>query len=351
MTYTVAVMDITDENEIEQAVYTGIELIGGFCPTEGSRIAIKPNLCSARRPPESGATTHVRVVEALINYIDERSKNCGFLVVESDSDRTADEAFRALGYRELEKTHGNVKLVNLSKDKFVKFIPNDGKKLVTMEIPETLLSVDYFVSVANLKRHVFERLTGIWKNQWGCLSSKPVRMRLHPFLSEGLYDVNSVLWPDLSIIDAYTGLEGPGPIEGFPKHVGKMLFSRDPLAIDVVASKLIGESPKRVPHLKYALKKLHRNIEDIATVGGEINSMNFKFITSFQYWLYRASLRVRKWSEYLENLGYVFAISAFASRSQGLTEMVGGKIFSLSKSFSITKNLIFKVEAAEKTFG
>jgi len=351
MTHTVAVVDVADENEIEKAVCSGIEFIGGFRPAEGSRIAIKPNLCSARRPPESGATTHVGVVEALINYVDERTKNCCFLVVESDSDRTADEAYRALGYRELEENYGNVKLVNLSKDKFVKFIPQNGKKLVTMEIPETLLSVDYFVSVANLKRHVFERFTGVWKNQWGCLSSKPVRMRLHPFLSEGLYDVNSVLWPDLSIIDAYTGLEGPGPIEGFPKHAGKMLFSRDPLAIDVVAARLMGESPRRVPHLNYALRKLHRNPEDVMTVGGEINSMDFKFITSFQYWLYRASLRLRKWSEYVENLGYVFAISSFASRSQGLTEMVGGKIFSIAKSLAILKDFIFKVEAAERTFG
>jgi len=347
----VAVVDVKNETETHNAVYNGIDLIGGFAPEENSKVAIKPNLCSARKPPESGATTRVSVVEAIIDYINDHTKNCDILVVESDSDRPADEAFRLLGYEELEKSYKNVKLVDLSKDKFVKVIPSDGKKLTAMEIPETLLSIDYFVSVANLKRQVHERMTGVWKNQWGCLSSKPVRMRLHPFLSEALFDVNSFLWPDLSIIDAYIGLEGPGPIEGFPKYVGKMLFSRDPLAVDVVAARMMGESPKRVPHLSYAIKKLHRNLEDITPIGSEVAEVDFKFITRSQYWLYRAGLRLRKWSEYIENLGYVFAISAFASRTQGLMEMAGGKIFSLSKSLSIAKNLIFKVEAAEKTFG
>lgn len=351
MTYPVAIVDINDESETHKATYRGIDVIGGFNPPENSRIAIKPNLCSARKPPESGATTRVSLVEAIIDYINEHSRNSKILVVESDSDRPADEAFRLLGYRELEKTHDNVELIDLSKDNFVKMVPSNGKKLITMEIPETLLSVDYLVSVANLKRQVHERMTGVWKNQWGCLSSKPVRMRLHPFLSEALFDLNSVLWPDLSVIDAYIGLEGPGPIEGFPKYVGKMLFSKDPLAIDTIAAKMMGESPRKVPHLNYALKKLHRKQEDAVPIGSEMTQVHFNFITGSQFWLYRASLRLRKWSEYLENLGYIFAVSAFASRTQGLMEMAGGKVFSISKSLSIAKNMMFKVEAAERTFG
>lgn len=351
MTHTVAVVDVADENEIGKAVYSGIELIGGFRPTDGSRIAIKPNLCSARKPPESGATTRVSVVEAIINYINEHVENCDILVVESDSDRTADTAFNLLGYRELEDSYSNVKLVNLSKDRFMKILPYKAKKLMTIEISETLLSIDYLISVANLKRHVSERMTGVWKNQWGCVSSKPVRMRLHPFLSEGLFDVNSVLWPDLCVIDAYIGLEGPGPIEGSPRHVGKMLFSKDPLAIDVVATKMMGDSPKQVPHLNYAIKKLRRRQEDIVPIGSKIGNAQVRFITRPQYWLYRISLRLRKWSAYLENLGYVFHFSAFASRTQGLKEIAGGKIFSLSRSLSTVKNFIFKVEAAERTVG
>jgi uncharacterized protein (DUF362 family) len=349
--FKVAIVDCANDDDVPDAVRSAIDLIGGFSPRENSRIAIKPNLCSARKSPESGATTRVSVVEAVISYINEHSSNCKITVIESDSDRSADEAFRRLGYRKLEEKYENVRLINLSKDRTVKILLDKSKKLTTVEIPETLLFTDYFISIANLKRHVNERMTGIWKNQWGCLPLKSVRMRLHPFLSEALFDVNTIFWPDLCVIDAVTGLEGPGPIEGTPKHVGKILCSKDPLAIDVVATKIIGESHKRVPHLNYALKQLRRKPNDVTIVGSNIRSVNFKFITKWQYFLYRASLRLRKMSAYLENTGYVFSISAYALRSVGLSELAEGKMFSIASSLKIVKDLLFKVEAAERTFG
>jgi len=347
----VAIVDVHSENDVPNAVHSAIDLVGGFVPRESSNVVIKPNLCSARKPPESGATTRVGVVDALINYINEHCFHCKIFVVEGDSDRSADEAFRRLGYRELEEKYENVQLVNLSKDKTAKIIPSNSKKLATIEVPETLLFMDYFISVANLKRQVNERMSGIWKNQWGCLPRKPVRIRLHPFLSEALFDVNSIFWPDLCIIDGITGLEGPGPIEGTPKHVGKILCSKDPLAIDIVAAKIIGESPKHIPHLNYALKQLRRNPSDVIIVGSNLKSLNFRFITDRQYFLYRASFRLRKISNYLENFGYVFSISAYALRSVGLSELAKGKMFSVASALRIVKNLLAKVEAAERMFG
>lgn len=351
MTYKVAILDAESDDDVHGAVYSAIDLVGGFSPRENSNIVIKPNLCSARKPPESGATTRVSVVDSVINYINEQNSNCKILVVEGDSDRSADEAFRRLGYTDLEKKYNNVRLVNLSKDKTVKIVPDRSKKLVTIEIPETLLFMDYFVSIANLKRHVNERMTCIWKNQWGCLPHKSVRMRLHPFLSEALFDVNSLFWPDLCIIDGITGLEGPGPIEGTPVHVGKILCSKDPIAADVVAARIMGVSPRKVPHLNYVLKKLHRKPEDVSTVGCENKMINFKFITKRQYLLYGLGLRLRKMSEYVENAGYLLSISAYALRSIGFADLTRGKMFSSGKMFKISRDLLFKIEACERAFG
>lgn len=351
MIHKVAIVDAQSDNDAHSAVYSAIDLVGGFSPREDSRIVIKPNLCSARKPPESGVTTRVSVVDAIVSYINEHCSRCEVIIAEGDTDRSADEAFRRLGYRELVETHDNVRLVNLSKDKTIKIIPEKSRKLATIEIPEILLSMDYFVSVANLKRHVNGRATGVWKNQWGCLPNKSVRMRLHPFLSEALFDINSLLLPDLSIIDGITGLEGPGPIEGTPVHVGKILCSKDTLAVDIIAAKIMGESPKRVPHLNYALRRLHRKPGDVEIVGGKNVLVNFRFITRRQYLLYRMGLRLRKMGEYLENVGYVSSISAYAFRSVGFSELAKGKMFSIEKMFGIAKDLLFKVEAAERTFG
>jgi uncharacterized protein (DUF362 family) len=351
LAYKVAIVDANCDDDVPTAVFSAIGLVDGFRPREGSTIVIKPNLCSARKPPESGATTRVCVVESVINYINAQNLNCKIVIVEGDSDRSADEAFRRLGYADLEKKYSNVRLVNLSKDKTVKIVPEKSKKLVTIEIPETLLFMDYFISIANLKCHVNERITCIWKNQWGCLPYKPVRMRLHPFLKEALFDINTLFWADLCIVDGIIGLAGPGPIEGTPVHVGKILCSKDPLATDVVAARIIGVSPKKVPHLKYALKQLHRKPESVFTVGCENKTINFKFITRRQYLLYGLSFRVRKLSEYVANVGFVFSLSAYALRSIGFSELTRGKMFSLKKMFKIVKDLLFKVEAAERAFG
>jgi uncharacterized protein (DUF362 family) len=344
-------MNVKNEDEVRKAVHKAIELIGGFYPVNGSTIAIKPNLCSARKSPETGATTRVDVVEAIITYITNQQVDCDILIVESDSDRSANEAFKRLGYEELRDKYNNVRLINLSKDKVVKIVPTNPRKLLTVELPETLLYVDYFISIANLKRHVNERVTGVWKNQWGCLPYKLTRIRLHPFLSEALFDINLILWPDLCIIDGIIGLEGPGPIDGSPKWVGKILCSKDPLAIDIVATRIMGESPNRVPHLNYALRQLRRNINDIEVVGDDLMIINFEFITSLQYFLYRAGLRIRKVSTYIENIGYLLSILGYALRSVGFSELTKGEILSPATMLKIAGDLVFKVEASERTFG
>lgn len=351
MTYKVAIVDAASDEDVRSAVYSAIDLADGFFPRGNSRVVIKPNLCSARMPPESGGTTRVSIVDAVVSYINEHNSRCEITVVEGDSDRSADEAFKRLGYTELEKKYDNVRLVNLSRDRTVKLVPERAGKLSAVEIPETLLFMDYFVSIANLKRHVNERMTGVWKNQWGCLPHKSVRVRLHPFLSEALFDVNSMFWPDLCIVDGITGLEGPGPLEGTPVHVGKILCGSDPVAVDVVAARLVGESPRKVPHLNYALKRLHRRPEDVSTVGCGYEAAGLKFITRRQYLLYRLSMRLRKMAGYVENAGYVFSISAYALRAVGFSDLAGGKYYSLAKAFRIGKDLLFKVEAAERTFG
>jgi len=351
VTYRVAIVDAANDEDVPSAVYSAINLAGGFSPSRNSRVLIKPNLCSAKRPPESGATTRVSVVDAVINYINEQKLNCEITIAEGDSDRSADEAFRRLGYRELEKKYDNVRLVNLSRDRTLKIVPEKGRKLTAIEIPETLLFVDHLVSIANLKRHVNERMTGIWKNQWGLLPHKSVRVRLHPFLSEALFDVNSLFWPDLCIIDGINGLQGPGPLEGAPVHVGKILCSRDPIAVDVVAAKIIGESPRKVPHLNYALKRLRRRLDDVSTVGCSNEAADFRFITKRQYLLYRLSLRLRKMAQYAENAGFALSISAYALRAVGFSDLTKGKYYSWARAFRVGKDLLFKVEAAERTFG
>src|SRR3989304_8083311 len=162
MNCRVACVKAFSEN-VEESLWKGIDLAGGFSPADGSCIVIKPNLCTSRKG--IGVTTDLEIVKALVNYIRLKTKDCEIIVVEGNSDSSATVAFKRLGYTKWAENAG-VKLRNISEDRFVKLLLPRGKRLRTLLVPETLLFMDYFVTVACIKRHAAERLPCAWQNQY-----------------------------------------------------------------------------------------------------------------------------------------------------------------------------------------
>lgn len=58
--------------------------------------------------------------------------------------------------------------------------------------------------------------------------------------SHMLVDIFSCAPPHLNIMDGITAMEGEGPSAGAPRNVGIILASRDAVALDAVATKIIG---------------------------------------------------------------------------------------------------------------
>lgn len=332
--------------DVDVATRRAIDLVDGFNPEEEATIVIKPNLCSIM-PPESGVTTDVRVVEGVVRYLlDKNKREQRIIVAESNSEYNADEAFRRLGYEELEENYG-VTLCNLSRDKRIRVEIPRGEKISYLEIPETLLFTDYLISVAKLKTHGFERFSGVWKNQFGLIPQKSRRPRLHPFLSKVLYDLNSIFYPDLSLIEGITALEGVGPIEGKPKNLNILICSRNPLSADMTASKVMGFSHRSVPHLKFAVKHKSKESEDILLVGDTekiSTEKRFESVPRSQYYLYRISLFLGRVGTYLEKAGEVAFTSAYALRTAGFKKLTSGRLFSVSRMTMEVRELLFKIE-------
>ncbi len=68
-----------------------------------------------------------------------------------------------------------------------------------------------------------------------------------------LLDLAACISPCLTIMDAGTTLEGEGPgITGTPRHVGLLLASRNPLALDIAAGEIIGLKAEDNPLLMQA---------------------------------------------------------------------------------------------------
>lgn len=333
-------------DEIEESLWKAIDMAGGFNPADGSCIVIKPNLCTSKKG--IGVTTDLEVVKALVNYIRAKAKDCEIIIVEGNSDSSATVAFNRLGYTKWAESAG-VKLQNISEDKVVKLVLPHGKRLRTLLVPETLLFMDYFVSIACIKRHAAERLTGVWKNQYGCIPDKNVRLDMHPFMSEVLFDLNSVYWADLSIIDARFCLEGSGPIEGVPKPVGLLMCSENPLSADVFAFGLVEGKAEKVPSIHFALKKGFSDASAIEVVGDFDNRwIVLRYISRMQYFLYRVGMWIRRRGLYLINMGSLFGVVAFALRAQKFGDLAGGKLMPTTVGLKTVWRLITKFETSER---
>jgi len=339
----VTIVRADEYDNIGDKLKKGIEAVGGLPNLENLRVVIKTNLCSTKSS-ETGTTISVDIVRELIRIINEKTRgNCTISVVESDAERiSANYAFSFLDYTSLEKEFHNVKLVNLSKDAKTRIVLNEGKAFDILEIPKTLLDMEYMISIAKLKTHVDQRMSCILKNQFGLVTKKQ-KSCFHPFLSEVIFDLNDLYTPDLCIVDGIIGMEGFGPIDGTPKKANVIIVGTNPIATDIVASKVMGFKPKKIPHLKFAMKASGYKEDSFNLVGDDIRSVEtrFEFIRLRHYLLARFGLRIQKWSIYLSNFGFFLQKIRSALSLVGFTTV--NKKMSFKDIVGMAKRMVFRL--------
>ncbi len=298
---TVAI--VKAKKDIQSAINQGLDLIGGFEVKNGEKIVMKPNLAD-RSPPEAGATTDVRIVKALVDYILGKAK-CSISIVEADSPwRNCRGLFGKLGYRNLENTP-SVRLANLSSEETTT-THFQGKFFKEFQVPKTLSNYDLFITVAKLKTSIMQRMSGAYKNQFGCLAEKE-RRPFHPFLNEALFDLNTLFKPDLCVVDGIVGMEGCGPTDGTPKPVGVILLGKDPVAVDAVSCHIMDIDPFKVPHLKYAFENGvgEMRLENIQILGEPLENVRTPFVPvpeNAYSWMSRG-LKFGKYFPPIRNMG------------------------------------------------
>lgn len=211
-------------------------------------VVIKPNLCTERPEMIHCANTSLGVLRAVCQVLLERTSN--ITVVESDGARyPAEAAFENTGVYAMAAELG-VKVLNLSKDTLVD-VPDARMKGFGMS--KTWLESDAFITLPVLKTHATTVFTGSLKNQWGCIPRFD-RILLHKHLHELIVEVNRLRPVTLSLMDGLVGMQGRGPINGFPIDLNVLLAGRDPVAVDATGMRLIGLDPLTSQHVVHAQK-------------------------------------------------------------------------------------------------
>ena len=239
--------------EVYKALKKAAELAGNP-DLAGKTVLLKPNILFDT-PPEKAITTHPVFVEAAIRLAGEWGAK-RILVGDSPGLQGPGFSGKVSGIGEAVKKTG-AEWVDFSKDKIDIPCP-EGKVMKKFTLTKAVSDADFIISLPKLKTHQLMYFTGAMKNNFGLVPSI-MKSALHvrfpgrePFASM-LVDLNMAVKPGYAIMDAITGMEGPGPSAGNPRSVGLILASSNQLAIDVAACGIIGYPPGAIPVNKDAL--------------------------------------------------------------------------------------------------
>ncbi|MFH1328820.1 MAG: DUF362 domain-containing protein [Candidatus Bathyarchaeota archaeon] len=255
-----------------KSLQNALQLIGGLNLTDET-ILIKPNIC-VETDPSGGANVNSKTIQAVIDIVLSEKKNSMIKIIEADSvDKDIDKAFENMGFSQLvEKYPKRVSLVNLSKEPTTT-ISFDGLHFKSLELPKILLAPNYFISVANAKTHGITGITGILKNQFGCLPQKN-KARYHKHINEVIVDLNRIFKPNLSIVDAAFGMEGV--VKGKLRKLGVLICGYAPLSVDATLSRIMDFNPSKIKHLTLAQNYELGSFQP-KVVGEKIENIKIKF--------------------------------------------------------------------------
>jgi uncharacterized protein (DUF362 family)/Pyruvate/2-oxoacid:ferredoxin oxidoreductase delta subunit len=276
----VSIIHCKDYSHSKSAISRSLELIGRLesIVSSGDRVLLKVNLL-APRPPEDAVTTHPAVVAVVIDIV----KEAGGIPIVGDSagmihpGATA-EALEISGIQAIAAEKG-AEIANFDTTGFEKVDVKNGKKLSSIYMAKPVLEADVVISLPKLKTHELTLFTGAVKNMFGTVPSK-IRKDAHTLgtnelFSQAVVDIYSVRPPDLAIMDGVVGMEGHGPSRGEPVDVGVIMAARNCVALDMVASKIMGFGPDEILTSKEAAKRGFgpSSLEDITLLGDSIEEV------------------------------------------------------------------------------
>jgi uncharacterized protein (DUF362 family)/Pyruvate/2-oxoacid:ferredoxin oxidoreductase delta subunit len=262
MNTRVSIVRCSDYSTAKNAVKESLSLIGGLekIISPGSRVLLKPNIL-AIRPPKDAVTTHPSVVAAVCELVSEAGGipviGEGSGIVRPGSTNTS-QALKISGIQDTASVCG-AELINFETYGYVEVNVPDARQFPSLYISKAILEADVIISLPKLKTHELTLYTGAVKNFFGTIPQK-YRKQAHSLedrkrFGEAIVDIYSIVKPGLAVMDGVIGMEGNGPSNGTPIFAGVIMASYDCVALDLVASELIGFDPLKVPTNKAALSR------------------------------------------------------------------------------------------------
>lgn len=221
-------------------VRTAVDALGGMnrFVSAGDMVVVKPNI-GWNRTPEQAANTNPFVVEAVVEMC--VAAGAKKVKVFDSPCNPARRTYTMSGIEEAAKRAG-ADVVFMDERRFKDVSIPGGVDLKSWNMYTEAFETDVLINVPILKHHSMARVTMGMKNLMGLLGGN--RSAIHPGFDQKLADVNTVLVPHLTIIDAFRVLKAHGPNSGTPDDVDmtrQVIVGTDPVAVDSYGAEVFGK--------------------------------------------------------------------------------------------------------------
>jgi len=242
-----------EKDSMKEAIVRSLDLINFDFTRNIHRILIKPNMCYYYHP-STGEVTDPQFVSAIVDIFQERFNDPEISIVEADaSAMKCKYAFSMLGYDRIVKEIG-IKLINLCKEESTEISINIKGSKFDILIPNIFNKSDLIVNVPKIKYMDGVKISCALKNMFGC-NANPGKYIYHKELNDIIVNINKHIKTNLVITD---GLMVCGK---YTKRLNMVMSSKDPVANDAAASRLMGLNPRSVKHIASASKNGVGNME------------------------------------------------------------------------------------------
>ena len=286
--------------------------------SKSKAVFIKPNLTYPFY--KEGVTTRQEFISALISALRRINNSTLIYVGEGEGGYNSfsmSEAFKQMGFYELENKFPNVKIINLSHMPALQTEIDTTEGPYKITLPEIFFKeIDFSISCPVPKIHCMTRVSLAYKNIWGCVPDT-MRIKNHYMFNYLISKISKQLKFQFAFLDGEYGLDNNGPMVGSPVKIGWFVASNSLGAFDVVVSEMMGINWKKVKHLKTASRYDLIPDRDTMRVSGDIKVFSRKFTLKRNFWNYPALIAFNskrltqlfyfsKWAKLLHDVMYIF---------------------------------------------
>jgi uncharacterized protein (DUF362 family) len=236
-----------DPAAITEAAVKALGGIGRFVRS-GDEVIVKPNMCVNYSTYEYAATTNPTVVATLVRLCREAGAK-RVRVMDTPYTGDPETAYRTSGiYDAVIEAGGEMEV--MSGVKFVKVDIPDGRDITSWPVYGDVMDADVLINVPIAKHHGSTRLTLGCKNLMGVIQRAN---QFHRNLHQRIADLNTIVRPALTVIDAVRILTAHGPGGGNladVKVLDTVIASHDIITADSYATTLFGLTPDDIGYIR-----------------------------------------------------------------------------------------------------